>query len=135
MLNFTTGKRSSQSRVIFYKIMLKIRIWSRSVCINENLELGSQIPYIEAAVKKGFSVILLNPNENKNSGGEPIKFNSSPKDHCRYVWENIIMKKCSAKSLRLLAFSNGGVCAHDLMTKYSIFFGKNTIKNRKRFYQ
>jgi hypothetical protein len=40
--------------------------WARSVCINENIDLGSMKPYIEKAIQNKFSVIILNPNERKD---------------------------------------------------------------------
>ena len=48
--------------------------WARSVCINENLELGSMKPYIEKAKQNNFSVIIYNPNERRDfDTGENIK--------------------------------------------------------------
>jgi hypothetical protein len=38
--------------------------WARSLCINEDLSLGTQFPYIERAFQLGWSVIILNPNQN-----------------------------------------------------------------------
>jgi hypothetical protein len=42
------------------------RIWTRRVCINQNLELGSMIPFLEFAKTNGFSCIVLNPNLSKD---------------------------------------------------------------------
>jgi hypothetical protein len=41
-------------------------IWARSVCINENLELGSMLPYISQALEENYSAIVFNPNFNKD---------------------------------------------------------------------
>ncbi|XP_012815245.1 cotranscriptional regulator FAM172A homolog isoform X3 [Xenopus tropicalis] len=38
--------------------------WARRLIINEDLNSGSQIPYIKRAMKEGYAVIVLNPNEN-----------------------------------------------------------------------
>ena len=35
-------------------------------CINENLKLGSMIPYVEKGIKYNFSIIIFNPNERKD---------------------------------------------------------------------
>ncbi|XP_069081490.1 cotranscriptional regulator ARB2A isoform X1 [Pleurodeles waltl] len=38
--------------------------WARRLIINEDLESGTQIPYIKRAKEEGYAVIVLNPNEN-----------------------------------------------------------------------
>ncbi|KAM4708146.1 cotranscriptional regulator ARB2A [Discoglossus pictus] len=38
--------------------------WARRLIINEDLDSGTQIPYIKKAMKEGYAVIVLNPNEN-----------------------------------------------------------------------
>ncbi|XP_068278884.1 cotranscriptional regulator ARB2A isoform X4 [Nyctibius grandis] len=38
--------------------------WARRLIINEDLDSGTQIPYIKRAVEEGYGVIVLNPNEN-----------------------------------------------------------------------
>ncbi|XP_051786145.1 cotranscriptional regulator FAM172A homolog [Erpetoichthys calabaricus] len=38
--------------------------WARRLIINEDLESGTQIPFIKRATKEGYGVIVLNPNEN-----------------------------------------------------------------------
>ncbi|KAM4810656.1 cotranscriptional regulator ARB2A [Rhinophrynus dorsalis] len=38
--------------------------WARRLIINEDLDSGTQIPYIKRAVKEGYAVIVLNTNEN-----------------------------------------------------------------------
>ncbi|XP_040277478.1 cotranscriptional regulator FAM172A [Bufo bufo] len=38
--------------------------WARRLIINEDLNSGTQIPYIKRAMEEGFAVIVLNPNEN-----------------------------------------------------------------------
>ena len=37
-------------------------VWARSVCLNENLELGSMLPLIDAAQKQNMPVLVMNPN-------------------------------------------------------------------------
>ena len=39
-------------------------VWGRSVCINENFDLGSMIPQVYWALLKKIPVIIMNPNEN-----------------------------------------------------------------------
>uniref|UniRef100_A0A8C2V142 ARB2 cotranscriptional regulator A n=1 Tax=Chinchilla lanigera TaxID=34839 RepID=A0A8C2V142_CHILA len=38
--------------------------WARRLIINEDLDSGTQIPFIKRAVHEGYGVIVLNPNEN-----------------------------------------------------------------------
>ncbi|NWR92825.1 F172A protein, partial [Furnarius figulus] len=38
--------------------------WARRLIINEDLNSGTQIPYIKRAIGEGYGVIVLNPNEN-----------------------------------------------------------------------
>ncbi|XP_052016015.1 cotranscriptional regulator FAM172A isoform X4 [Apodemus sylvaticus] len=38
--------------------------WARRLIINEDLDSGTQIPFIKRAVDEGYGVIVLNPNEN-----------------------------------------------------------------------
>ena len=40
--------------------------WSRKICINENIQDGSNLPYIHQALLLGYSIIVLNPNYNKD---------------------------------------------------------------------
>ena len=47
--------------------------WARSVCINENIYLGSMFPYVDKAIKNNFSVIIFNPNERKDFINEKKK--------------------------------------------------------------
>ncbi|XP_053336534.1 cotranscriptional regulator FAM172A homolog [Clarias gariepinus] len=39
--------------------------WARRLIINEGLDSGTQIPFINRAMKEGYGVIVLNPNENE----------------------------------------------------------------------
>ena len=49
------------------------------VIINDSLDAGSQIPWVEQGVKEGYAVLLMNPNYNKEEiGGRqvPVKVRS-----------------------------------------------------------
>ncbi len=37
--------------------------WSRALCLNEGLEVGSILPYLEQARQRNWAVLVLNPNE------------------------------------------------------------------------
>lgn len=64
-------------------------VWGRSVCINDNFELGSMIPQVDWALRKKISVIIMNPNENF-CWKESIPFNESMESHAKFVWRNYI---------------------------------------------
>ncbi|XP_061673564.1 cotranscriptional regulator FAM172A homolog [Syngnathoides biaculeatus] len=38
--------------------------WARRLIVNQDLDSGTQIPFITRAMEEGYSVIVLNPNEN-----------------------------------------------------------------------
>ena len=86
--------------------------WARSVCVNEGLVMGSMLPQIEFARSLGQSVIVLNPNMEKDPlSGAKIANCGTMNEHCKYVWENFITKrKCPAQTLCLMAHSAGGRC-------------------------
>jgi len=85
------------------------------VCINDSLEKGSVIPFLEYAEKNDYQVMILNPNErystNKNSkSGIPIKEFTSMEKHCEWVWKNIIEEFSNSSEIHIVAHSMGGVC-------------------------
>ena len=43
-------------------------LWARSVCINEDFELGSMLPQVNWAVEKGYPVLVMNPNQSETDG-------------------------------------------------------------------
>ncbi|XP_049619940.1 cotranscriptional regulator ARB2A homolog isoform X1 [Syngnathus scovelli] len=51
--------------------------WARRLIINQDLDSGTQIPFITRAIEEGYSVMVLNPNENYL---EVAKSSSAPTD-------------------------------------------------------
>ncbi|XP_056144875.1 LOW QUALITY PROTEIN: cotranscriptional regulator FAM172A homolog [Lampris incognitus] len=47
--------------------------WARRLIINQDLNSGSQIPFITRAMEEGYGVIVLNPNENYLEVEKPAK--------------------------------------------------------------
>ena len=91
--------------------------WSRSVCINENLDLGTMAPYLDKAIKNNLSVIIFNPNERNDFMYEHKKigeFNSMQK-HCLYVYQNIVKPNENIKEIYIVAHSKGGECAVEIL--------------------
>uniref|UniRef100_UPI0035900279 cotranscriptional regulator ARB2A homolog isoform X2 n=1 Tax=Myxine glutinosa TaxID=7769 RepID=UPI0035900279 len=97
--------------------------WSRRIIINDNLDEGSQIPYVETAKKEEYGILVLNPNlnvgeakeEDEKSGNRkgssnkeiPIKGNKNPDEHVQYVWKHII-EDSKATQVFVVAHSYGG---------------------------
>lgn len=91
--------------------------WARSVCINDNLRLGTMLPYLEKAIKNNFSVIIFNPNEKydfKNDKKQIKEFNTMEK-HSVYVYNNIVKKNKNIKEIYIVAHSRGGDCAVEIL--------------------
>ncbi|XP_061584951.1 cotranscriptional regulator FAM172A homolog [Cololabis saira] len=59
--------------------------WARRLIINQDLDSGTQIPFINKAIEEGFGVMVLNPNENfleleKPARSSPIPSPAEPSD-------------------------------------------------------
>ncbi|XP_061528226.1 cotranscriptional regulator FAM172A homolog isoform X3 [Phycodurus eques] len=52
--------------------------WARRLIINQDLDSGTQIPFIAKAMEEGYSVIVLNPNENYLEVEKPSKSSTLP---------------------------------------------------------
>jgi hypothetical protein len=59
---FTSTGQDSALILIQGTGAMRAGIWARSVCLNENLELGSMLPLIDAAQKQNMPVLVMNPN-------------------------------------------------------------------------
>jgi len=103
--------------------------WARALCINENLNIGTIFPYLEKAEKRGWGVIVFNPNLNEFPQSEPqvlrksfltqqkqlpprinykkIEGNRNYEEHNEYVWKHFV--SCSkASTITVVAHSRGG---------------------------
>lgn len=118
-------------------------IWSRSLCIEKGLQagtnfrarsfLGTMLPFFVKALSLGLGVIVLNPNVNSvriatSNGGftkHSIPHNETPDMHVlfvlhvplipsSYVWDRIV-SHASASNIFILAYSQGGVQAKNLL--------------------
>ena len=93
--------------------------WARSICINDNLYLGSMAPYVEKAIKNNMSVIILNPNERADflDDTKDIEEFSTHEKHSVYVYNNIVKKNKNIKEIYILAHSVGGDCTLEILFK------------------
>ncbi|XP_065835128.1 cotranscriptional regulator ARB2A-like [Oscarella lobularis] len=95
--------------------------WSRRLIINNNLEQGSQIPYIKKAQELGYAVLVTNGNHNAVEidrwTRRRIRGSSSPEEHMEYVWRHFL-SKCPAKFIDVMAHSYGGVVTVSWLSQY-----------------
>lgn len=82
--------------------------WARSLCINDSLNTGTVIPYLDDAKALGWSTIVLNPNSVTSSL-------PSPEKHTLHVWDNFV-EKSPAKNVLIVAHSYGGVITVNLIS-------------------
>lgn len=108
-------------------------IWSRSLLLQDGIQVGSMIPYFENAIKAGFGILVMNPNENTKLVTDPltgkqtklaVSGSSTQEEHVEHVWKNYIFP-CAAHKIHLLAYGYGGILVLDLVEKY-----KYELKNR-----
>ncbi|KAM8886413.1 cotranscriptional regulator ARB2A homolog isoform 3-T3 [Spinachia spinachia] len=52
--------------------------WARRLIINQDLDSGTQIPFITRAIDEGYGVMVLNPNENYLEVEKPAMFSPLP---------------------------------------------------------
>jgi len=85
--------------------------WSRRLIINDSLDTGTMLPFIERAISQGYGILILNCNQNErpNKKGvvKPIRNSEDPEAHTMYVWENIV-SKAPARHIAVIAHSYGG---------------------------
>ncbi|KAJ0175310.1 hypothetical protein K1T71_009451 [Dendrolimus kikuchii] len=97
--------------------------WARSLIINENLDVGTQIPYIKKALSKDYGVIVLNTNDSCTEDGKAITHSNTAEKHAKYVWENYIAQT-SASSIAIIGHSYGGVVTVSLADEVKKDFEK-----------
>jgi hypothetical protein len=92
-------------------------IWSRSVCINESIETGSMLPFVEKGIEEQYDILILNPNFTKDPETKSgIPLNSSRIEHGEYVWEKFISN--TVGGLYLVAHSCGGISVQNWANRY-----------------
>lgn len=54
-------------------------MWARALCVNNSLEVGTIFSYLREAIKRGWGVVVTNPNENTGFSG------------CRSIHDNVTL--------------------------------------------
>ncbi|KAK0181489.1 hypothetical protein PV327_003769 [Microctonus hyperodae] len=101
--------------------------WARRLIINDNLNSGTQIPYIRKAKQLGYGIIVLNTNDNRRvikGISKEIAGSEDPHRHMQTVWRDYIQSS-HAEDIAIVAHSYGGVCT----VKFAIENSKE-FKNR-----
>lgn len=87
---------------------VRVGVWGCALCINKDLDQGTMLPYLREAAKRGYGVIVLNPNLNEVDD-EPVPGSETPDRHVAYVWEHILVARCTQDAaVDVVAHSNGG---------------------------
>ncbi|CAD6187856.1 unnamed protein product [Caenorhabditis auriculariae] len=92
--------------------------WSRRLIINENINRGTQFPYIERALANGWGVVVLNTNLTESKGIR-LKNSSDPIEHACNVWKWFI-SPCAAEKIFVVAHSRGGPDIYHTMAKLEL---------------
>lgn len=94
--------------------------WSRKLTINNSIDVGTQIPYLQLARREGYAVLVLNPNDNYrvvNNQKQIIKGSENAVAHASSVWETYL-RETKAKNIAIVGHSYGGEIAKCLFDKY-----------------
>lgn len=93
--------------------LVRAGVWSGSLIINESIDHGTQIPYIERAIDLGYDVLVTNINYNSrtiNNQQVKLKGNETPEKHIESVWKQLIAPVYnSIGSFTVVAHSYGGI--------------------------
>ena len=95
-------------------------IWARSVTINDTLETGSMLPFLDLAKKLDIAVVVMNPNYNRE-GGQVIPYSHSMMDHAVWVWDKYV-KDSGFENICVVAHSAGGDCLQQIQRNFPTFY-------------
>ena len=107
---------------------VKLGVWSNKVCINEGLSKGSMLPFVEIAKNKGYSILIMNPNERFGLDGKNKNIFKNMKEHCEYVYKNIIHQNQNIKEIYFISHSFGGECNVEILKNFEDDLLKGRIK-------
>lgn len=103
------GYEKAERLLLIIQGMGRVRagVWGCSLCINNSLEEGTMLPYLRRAAASGYGVVVFNPNENTNDD-VPIPGSENFNNHVAYVMEKVVLPRCAASQIDILAHSHGG---------------------------
>lgn len=86
------------------------------------------IPFVETGIKKNYSILILNPNERYGLNGKNKNSFKNMKEHCLYVYKNIIHNNPKIKEIYFISHSLGGECAVEILKSFEDDLLKGRIK-------
>ncbi|CAB3403473.1 unnamed protein product [Caenorhabditis bovis] len=90
--------------------------WARRLIINDNLEKGTQFPYIKAALDRKWGVLVLNTNHNSGEYGK-LKYSENSVQHTINAFQYLINSD-KIKNIFVVAHSRGGSDLQALMDSH-----------------
>ena len=97
--------------------------WSQRAIINDGLAEGSQLPYIERALRRGYAVLVLNANQRQDLDGA----DDDPEAHAEMVWRELVAGKDLPRHVAVIAFSYGAHLAVRTAMKFPRDFAKRVF--------
>jgi len=106
------GSKSNLLCLIHGSGVVRAGQWARKLIINNDLDKGTQIPYIKEAINLGLGVVVFNTNQNyfvdQDNVNKEISGSRSPEEHATTVWKQLI-SPAQATSIIIVAHSYGGI--------------------------
>ena len=98
--------------------------------MNESIEKGSVLPFLEVAQKENLSVVIMNPNLNRDPKTNVISqytitiqtvipYNNSMTQHATFVWEHYV-DPTDFNEIYVVAHSAGGACLAQIQKDFSM---------------
>ncbi|KAL3982749.1 Arb2 domain family protein [Acanthocheilonema viteae] len=93
--------------------------WSRRLIMNESLNMGSQLPYLQICNSRDWGVVVMNTNMNVTDSDplEALPGSRTPIEHGITVWKTYITS-AKASSIAVVAHSAGGTVIANIIEKY-----------------
>lgn len=89
---------------------MRAGVWARSVCINENLQKGSVLPFLERCRINNIAVLVMNPNYNSDpKTGIQCPRSRNMNEHAVNVWSDYVVNS-GISEIYVVAHSAGGSC-------------------------
>ncbi|XP_036401451.1 cotranscriptional regulator FAM172A homolog [Megalops cyprinoides] len=92
--------------------MVRAGQWSWRAIARDGLDRGSQIPYVERALKENWGMVIMNPNENTGEAG----LGASPEEHVLRVWDGCLSGRAAGR-VAVVTHGYGGVAFVDLLLR------------------
>lgn len=97
-------------------------IWARSVCINEGLQTGSMLPFLEVCKNLDIAVLVMNPNFNRDpETGAIVPYSQTMTEHAKFVWRNYVVDS-GFEDISVVAHSAGGACLQEIQREFASTF-------------